>query len=461
MLRRRSGRSAEPRGLGRVLSVLAASAVILAVATLGMRAEGQTATPPPLVFSMRLEGYAIEANTFSTATAVVPRSAYSFAKLLSIRDLDGQRGLDMEARGANGQYAGLEGAVIFSGGDNPINGNNLPGYTQAFFPSFEGFEQFSEKCAFNQTEAKETPECRDQDGPYALARVVPDQDFPVTEGVGRNAGDEDSGDAHSRSFVEPQADGSVRGLQTNRGSAQQVPGTPVMVDSYRAEQTVTTTIGTSATDISCSGEVSVAGQAVADNKELQQALAPLTVASDLRVTFEPATEPEVRRLPGGGLEASCRGPRITVFASPQGGSGTAYTYGFTFAAVGITENPEGFGDSGGSDFPPITSVGGDTAAPPPTATGSVSSSPTPSVPSTTAPAEEPAPTSTVPRETELAGNNLVRESIDALPVGVWTGLAAGLLPLAIWLLLGVTGSLARGLPRLRLPPFHDAPLPPD
>jgi hypothetical protein len=36
-----------------------------------------------------------------------------------------------------------------------------------------------------------------------------------------------------------------------------------------------------------------------------------------------------------------------------------------------------------------------------------------------------------------------------------TGLAASLLPLAVWLLMGVTGSLARGSTRLLMPPFRD------
>jgi len=72
------------------------------------------------------------------------------------------------------------------------------------------------------------------------------------------------------------------------------------------------------------------------------------------------------------------GPRFTVFTSGQGGSGTQYTFGRTFAAIGLTENREGFSGAGGA----------------------------------------------------------------ALALGVW-------------LLLGVTGSLARGLPSLRLPPFPD------
>lgn len=49
---------------------------------------------------------------------------------------------------------------------------------------------------------------------------------------------------------------------------------------------------------------------------------------------------------------------------------------------------------------------------------------------------------------------LIEKPLDLLPIGAWTALAATLLPLTVWLLLGVTGSLARGSTRLRLPPFR-------
>jgi hypothetical protein len=434
-------------------------------------AFGQDGTPPPNTFSMRLEGYAVEAHTFSTATAATPRSAYSFAKVNSILDLDGGRGLDMEARGANGQYAGLEGAVLFAGG-MPTNGNNLPGYSQAFFPTSDGlFSQISEKCATNQTEAREAPECRDQQGPYALAMVVPDQVRPVVEGIGRNEGGPERGEARSQSLIEPQPDGSVIGIQTNSGSDQAVPGTPIVVESYVAEQTVRSTVGSATTEIRCEGEVTVGGQQVNDNAQLQQALAPLTVGSDLRVTFEPPTEPTIEHLPGGALEAFCRGPRLTVFGGAQGGSGTSYTFGSTFAATGITEDAQlGFGDAdtfgGFSSAPagpppaptgaigaPAGSAGGSSFSPSSSSGGGSSSDPSPS--SGPAPELSPSPVEQAPPATgrELASTDLVRRSIDTMPIGLLTGAAAALLPLAVWLLLGVTGSLARGLPSLRLPPF--------
>lgn len=418
----------------------------------------------PNTFGLRLEGYAVETNTFSTASAVTPRSAYSYAKVSSSLDLDGGRGLDMEARGANDQYAGLEGAVIFSG-DTPTDGNNLPGYTQAFFPTFEGFKQVSEKCAVNQTEAKETPECRDQPGPYALARVIPDQAAPSAIGVGRNQGEDDGrGDARSRSVIEPDGD-TIRGVQLNQGSDQGVPGTPIVVDSYIAEQTVTASIGSATSDIRCAGEVSVAGQQVSDNKSLQDALAPLTVGSDLRVTYEPPTKPEVTELSGGALEASCRGPRFTVFNGAQGGSGTTYTFGRTFAAVGLTENrePVGGGSGGGGFTPP--DVGGAVPPPAPAASGSAplpSSAPgggDTSISSTPPPTAQPSPPTSTPPATDYtetaSSPELVRRTIDTLPIGALTGVSAALLALGVWLLLGVTGSLARGLPGLRLPPFSD------
>ena len=449
----------------RARACLAAAAVVAAAVVVpsGGSALGQEAAAVPNTFGLRLEGFAVESSANTTATGVAPRSAYSYAKVSSTLDLDGSRGLDMEARGANSQDAGLLGVVLFSGGDVPINGNNLAFYTQAFFPTFEGFSQISEKCAFNQTEAKETPECRDQDGPYALSRVVPDQAAPSATGIGRNQDSgEGGGDARSRSVIEPQPDGSIRGVQRNSGSDQGVPGTPIKVDSYVAEQTVTASLGSATAEVRCAGEVSVGGQPVSDNKGLQELLAPLTIGSDLRVTFEPATEPTITELPGGGLEASCRGPRFTVFASPQGGTGTTYTFGRTFAAVGVTENREPIGSSSGS-------IGGEGFTPPPSAdppapaaTGSTSSSTGTSSTPAPPPAEpaEEAPTPTVPiaddgsNET-ASGPELVRRSIDAVPIGAFTAAGASLLALCVWLLLGVTGSLARGLPSLRLPPFRD------
>lgn len=448
---------------------VAGAAVVVPSGTVAFGQEA--AAPLPNTFGLRLEGFAVESTANTTATGVAPRSAYSYAKVSSTLDLDGSRGLDMEARGANSQDAGLLGVVLFSGGDLPLNGNFLPGYTQAFFPTFEGFSQVSEKCVFNQTEAKETPECRDQPGPYALSRVVPDEESPSATGLGRTTNSEDDGPAaRSQSVIEPQPDGSIRGFQTNSGSNQAVPGTPIMVDSYVAEQTVTAALGTARAAVNCDGQVSVGGQPVADNKRLQELLAPLTIGSDLRVTFEPATESTIRELPGGGLESSCRGPRFTVFASPQGGTGTTYTFGTTTAAVGITENREpigsGSGSIGGGGFtPPSTDAG---TLSPPVATGSTSSStgtgtssvatPPATAPAGDAAAEEPTPTVSIADDEPLEsaiGPDLVRRSIDTLPIAAFTAAGGALLALGVWLLLGVTGSLARGLTTLRLPPFKD------
>jgi hypothetical protein len=50
---------------------------------------------------------------------------------------------------------------------------------------------------------------------------------------------------------------------------------------------------------------------------------------------------------------------------------------------------------------------------------------------------------------------LVRTSIDTLPIAVTTALAASVLPLGVVMLWAVVGSLARGLPALRFPPFRD------
>lgn len=449
-------------------AVVAVAAIAAAVAPPVAPASGQEAAGVPNTFGLRLEGFAVETTTNSTATGVAPRSAYSYAKVSSTLDLDGSRGLDMEARGANSQDAGLVGVVLFSGGDVPINGNNLPGYTQAFFPTFEGFSQVSEKCAANQTEAKETPECREQPGPYALSRVVPDQAAPSAVGMGRNQdGGDAGGDARSQSVIEPQPDGTIRGFQSNRGSDQRVPGTPITVDSYVAEQTVVASRGAASAEVRCAGEVSVGGQQVSDNERLQELLAPLTIGSDLKVTFEPATEPVIRQLPGGALESSCRGPRFTVFASPQGGTGVTYTFGNTLAAVGITEDREpigaGGGAIGGEGFtPPSEGAGGAPVTPPP-ATGSTSFASGTSAVSSAPDAPPAAPSQGAGGDGgavdggsfESASPDLVRETVDSLPIGAFTAAGGALLALGVWLLLGVTGSLARGLPTLRLPPFDD------
>jgi hypothetical protein len=42
-----------------------------------------------------------------------------------------------------------------------------------------------------------------------------------------------------------------------------------------------------------------------------------------------------------------------------------------------------------------------------------------------------------------------------MPLAAATTAAATVLPLGVWLLLGVVGSLSRGYTRLRLPPFRD------
>jgi hypothetical protein len=434
---------------GPIIGLVALLAVAPAGASAGV--SSAAATPPPNVFAIRIEGFAVETNAVTTASAVTPRSGYTYAKLNSVLDLDGGRGLDMEARGANGQYAGFEGAVLFSGGDVPLNGNNLPGYTQAFFPSFEGFFQVSEKCATNQTEAKEAPECRDQPGPYALSRVVPDQERPMVESAARNEGDSQGGDTFSTSHIAPNDDGTVTAVQHNEGRDQQVPGTPITVSSFLAEVSLTASLTGSTGQATCTGEVKVAEQTIDNNKELQQALAPLSIGGDLHVTFEPPTEPVVVSLPGGGVQASCRGPRFEVKAAVQGGSGVIYTYGNTVGTSGITENP-----TFGGGVPGVAPDLGGVVQPPATGSSTSGATGTSATSSLAPPADQqPAETPASSGGDELAAPDLVRERIDAMPIGLMTGVAATLLPLGVWLLLGVTGSLARGSTRLRLPPFRD------
>ena len=242
-----------------------------------------------------------------------------------------------------------------------------------------------------------------------------------------------------------------------------MPGTPIQVDSYIAEQTVTAALGSATAEVRCAGEVSVGGQPVTDNESLQDLLAPLSVGSDLKVTFEPATEPTItetaRRWPRGVVPGSAvhrlRQPpgrhRHHVHvrqdlrrrrASPRTGSRSAAPAGAWAASTSA----------------PVTGSGA------PVATGSTTSSTgtssSPSLPSGTDTPETDAPTPTVPIADDgplesASGPELVRRSIDAVPIGAFTAAGGGLLALGIWLLLGVTGSLARGLTTLKLPPFRD------
>ena len=422
----------------------------LAVLLVLPAAPATSATVVPNVFSVRLQGWAVQSNVATTSTAVIPGAGYSFAKVNSTPALDGgTRDLDMAAIGANGQDEGLPGVVLFTaGGSLPSGSSTIPGYAEAFFPTFEGKSAVSEKCAANQAEAKETPECREQPGPYAYAQVFDDQEKPRAIGSARSGGQEDgNGETSTLSEITPKDDGTITSVQRNVGRDLGVPGTPITVESFIAETLVTATTESVSATGECSATVKVGGQQIASNRELQQALGPFSTTSGVKVTYVEPSAPAVVQKPDGGLEVSCRGPQFVVFAPVQGGTGTTYTYGRTFSAAGKPANREsaGLGSSvsdilGGGGA--IGGVGGPTGGT--------------SVPASTAPTGEQAAAAPAAPPSDVAAQPaaLVEKPLDLLPIGAWTALAATLLPLAVWLLLGVTGSLARGSTRLRLPPFR-------
>lgn len=439
-------------------------ALLLCAGAIGpARSAGPVRAPD--VFSVRLEGFAFESTQQTTSTQLAPRTGYSFAKVNSTPSLDGGRSLDLEARGATNQDNGFGGVVVFTAN----NGSAVPGYSAAFFPVFEGFSTVSEKCAANQTEYKETPECRSQPGPYSLAQVVPDEVAPRAIGLARNSGEGDAGDTVSRAEVTPQADGTVLGRQQNRGRNQGVPGTPIIVEAYVAEIHIEATPAGVAAEGACTGTVSVGGQRVDDDEGLQAALASVPTNPGLTVRYEPPSAVQIDPKPGGGLEVRCRGPRFQVSNTLQGGTSVTYTYGSAFGAAGRPENRTSPSESTPAGPPggaaPPAQIGTVTARPPASAgavaPAAVRPAPSAGTEATPAPAATdssyaaPPASPTDPAVEPVSSSGLIERRIDTLPVGVWTGLAGVALPLGVWLLLGVTGSLARGATTLRLPPFRD------
>ena len=416
------------------------------------------ATAPPNIFAVRLQGWAVQSTVSSTSTQEVPGFGFSFAKVNSTPALDGGRDLDMAAIGANGQDNGLGGVVLF-GGSIPTNGSNLPGYTEAFFPTFEGKSTVSEKCAANQTEAREAPECRDQPGPYAFAQVVPEEASPAATGTARNGGGPEGGDTSTIAEIKPADDGSILSLQRNAGRDLLVPGTPVTVESFVAEVRIVATTAAVTAESVCNATVSVGGQPVASNRELQQLLGPFSTTTGVTVQYRPPTEPVIEPTPDGGLRVSCRGPQFVVDAPVQGGTGVTYTYGRTFGAAGkpAQRDAGAISDLAGGlvtspvDARPTSGNGSSTGVALPTSDASV-----PATPADIADGDQVAAGGSGEQvSANDAGGQLVERHLDTFPIAAWSAVAGTALPLAVWLLLGVTGSLARGSRRLRLPPFHD------
>jgi hypothetical protein len=432
-------------------ALVAMSALLLAVPA----SPAPAATAPPNVFSVRLQGWAVQSTASTTSTQEVPGFGFSFAKVNSTPSLDGGRDLDMAAIAANGQDDGLGGVVIF-GGSIPTNGSNLPGYTEAFFPTFEGKSTVSEKCAANQTEAREAPECRDQPGPYAFSQVVPEESALSAIGTARNGGGPEGGDTSTTASVTPTEEGAIASLQRNTGRDLLVPGTPISVDSFLAEvRIVAATTGVTAESV-CDATVSVGGQQVASNRELQQLLGPFSTSTGVTVEYRPPTEPVIEPTPDGGLQVSCRGPQFVVDAPVQGGTGATYTYGRTFGAAGKPAQRDGGGPVGDLGNPIGGPIGGPIGPPATGGNGSPTGVGLPSVSTPEVATPEVDDGGGSPTITPSSGGEqLVEKRLDTFPIAMWSAAAGTALPLAVWLLLGVTGSLARGSRRLRLPPFHD------
>lgn len=280
---------------------------LLGALVLGAAPPSRAATPPPSFFAVRLEGYAARASSTVQARTLDPGTGYSFAKIDSTAALDGSRSLQMKATGTTNDPGNLGGAALFSPDSATQGTSRFPNFSEAFFPFFEevGQSTVAEKCAIN-AESKETPECRKQAGPYALAKVVPDEDAPSAEGFARNGGSgEGGGDSTTISRVSVRDDGGLIGVQRNEGRNIGVPDTPIVVESFLAAATVVATPAGVAGEGECTAQVSVGGEAVTSDEELQALLGPLSGAV---VRYEPPTEPTVTETFGGTKEVPAPAP---------------------------------------------------------------------------------------------------------------------------------------------------------
>lgn len=418
-------------------------------------------TPPPLFFAARVEGFTVRPTSTTSARTVNPGSGYSVADLASTAGLDGSRSLQMKAVGSTNDPGDLGGAALFADPDSPTASSTFPNYAEAFFPSFEavGQSQVSEKCAINR-EPRAEPACRQQAGPYAFAKVTPDGAAPVSEGFARNSGHGDSGETTSRAEIRPTEDGGVAGTQINEGRDLGVAGTPIRVESFLARSSVVATYaGVEATG-ECNARTTVGGVPFESDPDLQALLGPFSKATGITVKYTPPTKPVVNETFGGTKEVSCTGARFEVSGLP-GGTSSDVTYGSTYSTASPTSDRPLFetglpsiGDVSDSTF--VATAPGGFARGPVAPLGTAA---------TDVPAGPAAPSGSVPAVTSAGGGTqqvpvaggggLVARRIATLPLAMGTAVAASLLPLGIWLLLGVVGSLARGLPSLRLPPFRD------
>ncbi len=390
--------------------------------------------------------------TVSARTAN-PGSGYTVADIASTAGLDGRRSLQMKAVASTNDPGDLGGAALFADPDGATASSTFPGYAEAFFPTFEavGQSQISEKCAVNR-EPREEPACRDQPGAYSLAQVTPDGLKPTVKGFARNAGTGESGDTVSRADVQPTQEGGVVGVQLNEGRNLGVAGTPIQVESFRATSTVVATYAGVTGAGECSARVSVFGQSFESDADLQALLGPFSDATGVTVRYTPPSKIQVKDTLGGTKEVTCTGARFQVSGLP-GGTSSDVIFGATFATATPTSDKAIIGE----DVPPVDDVLRKTIS---SGTAGVDATSSPFV--TPVPAassvEGAAVTSDGGGQQQVAaGPGLVERRIDTMPLAVGTAVAATILPLGLWLLLGVIGSLARGLPRLKLPPFRDPP----
>lgn len=412
-------------------------------------AASTAGTPPPLFFAARVEGFAVRPSTTSSARTANPGSGYTVADLASTASLDESRALQMKAVASTNDPGDLGGAALFADPDSATASSTFPGYAEAFFPAFEevGQSQISEKCAAN-SEPREEPACRAQPGAYSLAKVTPDDAVPVAEAFARNSGEGENGDTISRADIRPTDDGGVIGTQFNEGRDLGVTDTPIRVESFLATSTVIATYAGVEAKGECNARVTVAGTPFESDADLQALLGPFSEATGITVKYTPPTKVSVTDTLGGTKEVTCMGARFQVSGLP-GGTSSDVIYGSTYATSSPTSDKAIFG----GDVPPITDVMDATIGGPPS--GAPSSGSAPPTDSQAPSITPPAPSSDGGGQQLAAGPGLVERRIKTVPLAVGTAVAATILPLAVWLLLGVIGSLARGLPSLRLPPFRD------
>lgn len=412
------------------------------------------AAGPPLFFAVRLEGFAVRPSVTASARTANPGSGYTVADIASTAGLDGSRSLQMKAVASTNDPGDLGGAALFADPDGATASSTFPGYAEAFFPTFEavGQSQISEKCAVNR-DPREEPACRDQPGTYSLAKVTPDGLKPTVKAFARNAGMGERGDTLSRADVQPTKEGGVIGVQVNEGRNLGVAGTPIQVESFRATSTVVATYAGVTGVGECSARVSVFGQPFESDADLQALLGPFSDATGVSVKYSPPSKIQVKDTLGGTKEVTCTGARFQVSGLP-GGTSSDVIYGATFATATPTSDKALIGE----DVPPIDDVLRKTVS---SGNAGVDASSSPFVtpgPAASSVEEPPAVTSDGGGQQQVAaGPGLVERRIDTMPLAVGTAVAATILPLGLWLLLGVIGSLARGLPRLKLPPFRDPP----